>query len=428
MVSGERRGNYFSSRGIKISIGDLSNFAQVLESVFVNQDYTSSLVGELTNYNIRRTLLLSKRVITSSVFKIDDLIRSFVTQETVATNFPKFMNALMKGDYEAYKRGNSNEIFPIFQVDQAIRQSPLMALRILALLDSFYKAGISVDERHINVQSVFDYFDAVGCAETAVDRGLLSLLESGLVEPFDSSVQDLSSAQRLAISFSGRAHLRLASNNNVFVEQMALTTSIVNEEVANQIRHTYLSSAAYHEKMNLIREKFIGYVLEEDKNHMSIPLQTEQYECQLNLTNRLENFIRKIFHEADEESGSIDRTYNEGLVHEGVIATVDWFDAERGFGFVDIENLDGQVFLHSQQLRESGIDLVSDGDDLLCDIGRNAKGLYIAEVHAIEVDMEAVEISDCRIIRVFHDRAYGFVRVTDSSRDAFFHFSVVPFC
>ena len=90
-VGEERRSSYFSSRGIKISIDDLSRFARVLEDVFVNQDYTSSLIGELTNYNIRRTLLLSKRVITSSVFKIDDLIRSFVTREAVTTSFSKFM-------------------------------------------------------------------------------------------------------------------------------------------------------------------------------------------------------------------------------------------------------------------------------------------------------------------------------------------------
>ena len=425
-VSDERRSSYFSSRGIKISIENLSRFAQVLEDVFVNQDYTSSLIGELTNYNIRRTLLLSKRVITSSVFKIDDLIRSFVTKETVATNFPKFMNALMKGDYETYKRGDGHEIFPIFQVDQEVRQSPLMALRILALLDSVYNAGRSVDERHINIQSIFDYFEAVGCAEVAVDRGLLSLLESGLVEPFDASVRDLSPGQRLAISFSGRAHLRLALNNNVFLEQMALTTSIVNEDIANQIRHTYLSNAPYYEKMNLIREKFVGCILEEDKNHMSISPQLEQYECQLNLTNRLEHFIQKEFHEGDEESGSIDQTYLEGLVLEAVVATVDWFDAEKGFGFVDVEGLDSKVFLHSQQLHESGIDLVSDSDDLLCDIGRNAKGPYITKVHDIEVDLDVVETSDCRIIRVFHDRTYGFVKIADSSRDAFFHFSVVP--
>ena len=209
-ITEDERNSYFSSRGIKISIGDLNRFAQVLENVFVEQDYTSSLIGELTNYNIRRTLLLSKRVITSAIFNIDDLIRSFITNETVATNYSKFMNALIKGDHEAYKRVDANEIFPIFQVDQEIRQSPLMALRILALLDSLYKSGKSIDKRHSSVQSILNYFEAVGCMESSVDRALLSLLEAGLIEPYDASIRDLSPGQSLAISFSGRAHLRLS--------------------------------------------------------------------------------------------------------------------------------------------------------------------------------------------------------------------------
>ncbi len=424
--SEEERRSYFSSRGIRVSIGNLNRFAEVLENVFVEQDYTSSLIGELTNYNIRRTLLLSKRVITSAIFKIDDLISSFITYETVATNYSKFMNALIKGDHEAYKRGDAHEVFPIFQVDQEIRQSPLMALRILSLLDSLYQSGKSIDKRHSSVQSIFNYFEAVGCTESSVDRALISLLEAGLIEPYDASVQDLSPGQRLAISFSGRAHLRLALNNNIFLEQMALTTAIVNEDIAHQIRDIYFSNASFDEKMNSIREMFVLYLFDEDKNYMSIPHQLEQYKCQLNLKTRLEHFIQAISFSDEEVGESSISEYQEGLVYEGIIATVDWFDAEKGYGFVDLEGVDGQVFMHAQQLHESGIDYVSDGDDLLCDVGRNAKGLHITQVHDIETEPGGVEIADCRIIRVFEDRGYGFVQIADGSRDAFFHFSVVP--
>ena len=425
-VSEEKRRSYFSSRGIKISIGDLNRFAQVLENVFVEQDYTSSLIGELTNYNIRRTLLLSKRVITSAIFNINDLISSFIINETIATDYSKFMNALIKGDHEVYKRGDSHEIFPIFQVDQEIRQSPLMALRILAFLDSLYKSGKSIDMQHCNVQSILNYFEAVGCMEFSVDKALISLLDAGLIEPYDASVRDLSPGQRLAISFSGRAHLRLAPNNNIFLEQMALTTAIVNEDIAHQIRDIYFSSASFDEKMNSIRKMFVSYLFEEDKKYMLIPHELEQYKCQLNLSTRLEHFIQATSSSDDEVDDSINSTFQEGLVSEGIIATVDWFDTEKGYGFVDIEGVDGQVFLHAQQLHDSGIDFVSDGDDLLCDVSRNAKGLHITQVHDIETELERVETADCRIIRVFEDRGYGFVQIEDGSRDAFFHFSVVP--
>ena len=250
LLSDERdeneRKHYFSSRGIKVVINDLKSFAQVIENIFVDQDYTSTLIGQLTNHNIRRTLLLSKRVITSSVFYIDDLIASFLARTPLATNYPQFINALMKGDYEAYKQGDSHEIYPVFQVDQKIRQSPLIVVRILSLMDSLYSTGQSVDDRHMAVQSIFNYFDAVGCTESAVDKALLSLIEAGLLEPYDSSVRDLSTGQRLAITASGKAHLRLTLTNNTFFEQMALTTAISNEDIAHQIRDMYLSKLGIH--------------------------------------------------------------------------------------------------------------------------------------------------------------------------------------
>jgi len=423
----KERSSYFSNRGIKISIDSLNNFSQVLETVFVDQDYTSKTIGELTNYNIRRTLLLSRRVITSSVFRIEDLISSYITHEPIAPTFRKFMNALMKGDYEAYKRGDRHEIFPIFQVDHEIRQSPLLNLRVLALLDSLYRAGKTIDERHGSVQSIINYFDAIGCSESSIDKALLSLLEAGLVEPYDASIRDLSQGQKLAISFSGKAHLRLALSSNVFLEQMALTTAIVSEDIAHQIRDVYSSSVAFSEKMREIRRLFVRFIIEEDKKFMSVPYQTEQYECQLNLEKRLESFIQETDPSRDAVDVLIGDEYREGLVFESIVATVDWFDAERGYGFVDIDGADGKVFLHVKQLREKGIDNVSDGDDLLCDVGRNSKGLHIAQVHDVETDPKEIETADCRIVRVFDDRGYGFVDVVDSSRSAFFHFSVVPF-
>ena len=131
----KEKGKYFSSRGITISIKDLNGFAQVLENVFVDNDYTSKTIGELTNYNIRRTLSLSQRVITSSVIEIDDLIKSYLSGDPLTTNFAQFMEALMRGNYELYKQGDNHEIYPIFQVDSKIRQSPLLNLRILSLLE-----------------------------------------------------------------------------------------------------------------------------------------------------------------------------------------------------------------------------------------------------------------------------------------------------
>jgi hypothetical protein len=151
---------------------------------------------------------------------------------------------------------------PVFQVDTDIRRSPLLALRILALLDFARRGGRTVDDQHISVQSIIHYLDATGCSETSVDRALLLLFEARLLEPFDASIRDLSPGQKLAISYSGRAHLRLATYNRVFIEQMALTTALRDEQVSANIRDRYLFKGPYKERMLDVRRAFINYLIE----------------------------------------------------------------------------------------------------------------------------------------------------------------------
>ena len=114
------------------------------------------------------------------------------------------------------------------------------------------------------------------------------------------------------------------------------------------------------------------------------------------------------------------------MLAAGVLATVDWFDAEKGYGFVDAEGVEGKVFLHAEKLSEAGIKSVADGDDILCDVGRNAKGVHVLTVHDIQTDPTTVRVTHGSITRLFPDRRYGFVRLSDTTKDAFFHYSVVP--
>lgn len=62
-----------------MTIKDLGAFAAVVETIFVDQDYTAKRVGELSNYNMREALRLSKRIVTSSVLDVDDLVSSYIT-------------------------------------------------------------------------------------------------------------------------------------------------------------------------------------------------------------------------------------------------------------------------------------------------------------------------------------------------------------
>jgi cold shock CspA family protein/GTPase SAR1 family protein len=418
---------YFLSKGIRISIEHITGFAKVIEDIFVNHDYTSKTLGEMTNYNIRRTLLLSQRVITSSAFNIDDLIKSYISGELVTTNYTKFIDALVRGNYEIYKFGDTPEVCPIYQVDTKIVQSPLLQLRILALLKSAQQASRNVEEKHLTVQSIIDYFDAIGVSEASVDKALDMMIEAGLIEPYDLSAFDLSITQKLAISYKGTAHLNLGSKNNVFFYQMALTTAISDSDTAFKIKDTYNSKLLFQEKLIKIKTLFYNYLIQEDEKYISnVPVQHDQYSCQVELLNNLKGFCQNKNGLNNDLSNTLGDSYKEGPIKDDVIAIVDFYDPKKHFGFAIADGFEDKFFFRKSQLQELGIKTVDEGDSILCDLSRGPRGIYIEKIHKVTVNINDVKSVSCRVTRYFHQRAYGFCKFGSMQKDAWFHKTVFP--
>ena len=68
---------------------------------------------------------------------------------------------------------------------------------------------------------------------------------------------------------------------------------------------------------------------------------------------------------------------------EGV-AVVKWFNAEKGFGFVEMTEGGGDVFLHASVLARSGVTAVNPGATLKVRTGQGQKGPQVTEV--VEID------------------------------------------
>ena len=406
------RGDYFLKKGIRVSIDNLEGFAGVLESVFISQENTAKTLGEVTNYNIRRTLELARRVMTSSFFDVDELISAYVSGKPITTDFNRFLLALMKGDYQFYRPHDGHMIFPVFQVDSKFKQTPLLALRVLSLLEATSEGGRTVEDKHASFQSIIDYFDSLGIVESSLTPCLQSLLTARLIEPFDMSDVALSGKLNVAITHAGRIHLNLALSKRVFIEQMALTTGIADESVADELSATFLGNGLLLDRLDKVRKAFIEYLLREDSVYVSVHPGAERYENQEDLLRRLKAQLGRV---AQESSSGTSWTHLTGLV--------DWFSAEKCYGFVDVSGISGQVFLHAETIKASGISEIADGDDILCDVERTQKGLAISKVHRVNSDSDVIERVVCEVVKIIPERGYGFVAIEGYERDAFFHFS-----
>ena len=69
--------------------------------------------------------------------------------------------------------------------------------------------------------------------------------------------------------------------------------------------------------------------------------------------------------------------------HVRIEASVRWFDAARGYGFLAL--LDGQpdVFCHISVVRGAGFETLPEGATVVCDIVRHPKNAAVTRIHAI---------------------------------------------
>ncbi|MFC3124356.1 cold-shock protein [Pseudoroseomonas globiformis] len=96
-------------------------------------------------------------------------------------------------------------------------------------------------------------------------------------------------------------------------------------------------------------------------------------------------------------------------------ATVKWYNAEKGFGFVELADGSGDAFLHVKALQPLGLEEVSPGATLRVSVGQGQKGRQVQQVVSVDESTAAAQAPRRDVGRPRSDRPTGPRRPADLS-------------
>jgi cold shock CspA family protein len=334
------------------------------------------------------------------------------------------MQALVLGDYNSFEEENSTFIVNVFLVSPEFPSTPLLRLSVLKFLID--KAGEEGGVGgYASVTQMYSYFESMGMTRDSVRVALEEFMNYRLVEPFDASTTSLTNSQRLSVTHCGRMHYEMATTDPIYVSQMAFATPMRVASVVDRIR-TIKNGPMSASEWAAVRKIFLLYCLGEDRAPARVPndpMYNGQRQLRRDLFHRWVHEARTGTRDADDTPPECSHPTLTG--RDRIIATVNWFDRVKGYGFLN-NDTEGEIFIHKSVLCTQDLEQISKGDKVICNVVPGEKGRFQAiHVHSVQnlrpdVDDDPSSKFERGTIEFYNaPRGFGFVKVPGLRDDAF---------
>ena len=283
-----KTGQYALPNGVRIKIDNLKAFAACLESVFIENEFIARRIGFLSNFDIRRSLELSRRLMTSHHIGVDHLVSAYIAKNEIEIPRWRITTGLVSGPHDYFRQDQSSFILNLFDVDASAINSPLLKLRLLSLLLDKENSVNNALDSYLTIGEIEGYFEPMGVPAQVTRTNLQQLISFRLIEPYDPTEEDIRPGQKVSITTSGKMHRELALYDPIFFSQMALVTGVRSADLASTLKSLSRSGGSYNAKTKRLRREFLDYCVGQDARFIKVPQNNENYVGQLALIDELQ--------------------------------------------------------------------------------------------------------------------------------------------
>ncbi|WP_433943351.1 hypothetical protein [Paenibacillus sp. SN-8-1] len=290
-----------NSKGISVILKKL-DIIEVLTQTFLGNTENTLLIEMLTNGDVRESLKLFKRIISSSNVNYDDLL-SAAGGHSVKTSIDKRLKneELLRAlalDNRVHYSSSKSKIINIFDINNDGFFSHFTKLRILRYAETNLSLTVgTLPKGFFRLKNMYDevFRYTVKNIESFNDICLYLQKEGALIN-LKGTISDLNNADFISLGPTGYYYLNHLINNPQYLALVSIDTPIADSSVAERIDDLYKKSKTTqseyqkNKRYEDMAESFINYLVESEKEEM---LNLDERACP-NLDSPLYNISENI--------------------------------------------------------------------------------------------------------------------------------------